>query len=210
MDRDLGALVPGRIIGETVSENELDIAGQQDWLARMKLDFTTWPDGESRREFSASANDLHLQTDTCTFDSPVAILATVQKAESQVIVAGSAKTTAQATCVRCLDQFPVPVDEGFRALVRIVPPSEAMSDTDDDEFFLLSELEPVWDLAEVVRQVILLGVPENPLCREDCAGLCPRCGRNLNREKCVCRQEANDSPFATLAEMLEESKKRRR
>ena len=176
----------------------------------MKLDFTTWPDGETRREFSSSANDLHLQTETCTFDHPVAVLATVQKAESQIVVNGSAKTTALATCVRCLDQFPVPVEEEFRAVVLMVPPAEVDRDTDDDEFYLVSEQEPVWDMADAVRQVILLGVPENPLCREDCAGLCPRCGRNLNREQCVCREDAKASPFATLAELLEQSKKKNR
>ncbi len=176
----------------------------------MKLDFTTWPDGESRREFSAPANDLHLQTETCTFDGPVVVLAMVQKTDSQIVVNGSAKTTAQATCVRCLDQFPVPVDEEFRAVVLMVPSAEVDRDTDDDEFYLISELEPVWDMAEAVRQVVLLGVPENPLCREDCAGLCPGCGRNLNREDCTCSEDTNGSPFATLADLLEQSQKKNR
>ncbi len=173
----------------------------------MKLDFTIWPEGETRREYSATANELHLSSDTCIFPNPVAISVTVQKAEEQAVAVGGARTTVAATCVRCLEEFPIAVDEAFRAVVRVVPPKEAQSDTGDDEFYLIPANEPVWDMSDVVRQLILLAIPDNPVCKDDCKGLCPGCGRNLNLEACVCAGEKPSGPLARLGDLLETKKK---
>lgn len=195
-------------INAAVGENWLDIPAQVDWLAHMKLDFFNWPDGDQTREFAATANELHLASDTCIFPGPVAVWATVQKAEEQVVVAGQARTVARATCVRCLEEFDIPVDEAFRAVVRIVPPAEVAADTGDDDFFLIPATEPVWDLGEVVRQLILLAVPDNPLCREDCQGLCPGCGRNLNLESCVCTDRKSGGALAQLGDLIQQAQQR--
>ncbi|MFA6028864.1 MAG: DUF177 domain-containing protein [Elusimicrobiota bacterium] len=53
------------------------------------------------------------------------------------------------------------------------------------------------DVADDVRQAVLLEVPPRSLCREDCRGLCPQCGQNLNAAPCACRVET-PSPFAAL------------
>lgn len=176
----------------------------------MKLDFTIWPEGETRREYLATANELHLAMDTCIFPNPVAVEVTVQKAEEQAVAAGSARTVATATCVRCLEEFPIAVDEAFRAVVRVVPPAEATPDTGDDEFFLVPATDPVWDMTDVVRQLILLAIPDNPVCKDDCKGLCPRCGRNLNIEACVCTDRQTSGAFARLEDLIRESQARKR
>ena len=53
-------------------------------------------------------------------------------------------------------------------------------------------------LDDLVREQILLGVPSYPLCREDCAGLCPRCGQDLNRGRCECDTAPVDPRLAKL------------
>ena len=62
-----------------------------------------------------------------------------------------------------------------------------------DEHFIL-------DLTEAVRQCALLTSPMKPLCKDDCAGLCPVCGRNL-KEQCDCRAEAIDPRWSKLAKL---------
>lgn len=173
----------------------------------MKLDFTIWPDGETRREFVTTANELHLASDTCIFPNPVAVTVTVQKAEEQAIAAGDATTVVTATCVRCLEEFPIEVDEAFRAVVRVAPPKEVTVDTGDDEYYLISAANPVWDMGDVVRQMILLAIPDNPVCRDDCRGLCAGCGRNLNTEECVCAEPKSTGGLAKLADLIEQKKK---
>ena len=54
---------------------------------------------------------------------------------------------------------------------------------------------------QMVILVDVLMVPLKPLCQEDCRGLCPICGANLNRETCSCQAEKSDSPFAALAKL---------
>lgn len=175
----------------------------------MKLDFALWPDGDTRRDYLVTANELHLASDTCIFPNPVAVSVTVQKAEEQVVASGEAKTVVSATCVRCLEEFPIPVDEAFRAVVRVAPPKEVQADTGDDEFYMVPASEPVWDLADVVRQLILLAVPDNPVCKDDCKGLCPGCGRNLNLEACVCAERKPTGGLAKLGDLIQESQKKK-
>ena len=57
------------------------------------------------------------------------------------------------------------------------------------------------DLEAIIREQIILMVPLKPLCREDCRGLCPNCGANLNLESCDCKTDKSDSPFAQLAKL---------
>ncbi len=58
------------------------------------------------------------------------------------------------------------------------------------------------DLESLLREQIILMMPLKPLCDEDCKGLCPRCGANLNREACTCSsRRIVNSPFAVLAKL---------
>lgn len=175
----------------------------------MKLDFTIWPEGETKREFLVTANELHLASDTCIFPNPVAVSVTVQKTEEQAVAAGDAKTVVTATCVRCLEEFPIAVDEAFSAVVRVAPPKEVPTDTGDDEFFLVPVTEPVWDISDVVRQLVLLAIPDNPVCKDDCRGLCPGCGRNLNTEECVCIDKKSGGGLARLGDLIQESQRKK-
>ena len=54
------------------------------------------------------------------------------------------------------------------------------------------------DLGAFFLEVLALALPVKPLCREDCAGLCPRCGAELNSSACDCVETRSDSPFAAL------------
>jgi uncharacterized protein len=60
------------------------------------------------------------------------------------------------------------------------------------------------DLSEAVRQYEMAALPIQPVCREDCAGLCPTCGKDLNQGPCGCSRETDDSRWGTLAGLAEQ------
>jgi len=141
---------------------------------------------------------------------PVAPLAgTVHLLRTQrgVLVHLQARTQVQIACCRCLEPFTTPVEINFQEEffptidIHTGLPIEA---PEDDKAALIDDSH-VLDLGEMVRQYLLLSLPMHPLCREDCAGLCPHCGHNLNEGPCACPPEPVDSRWATLRELLHEA-----
>ena len=81
---------------------------------------------------------------------------------------------------------------------------EAARDLSRIGMCLGDELEMGWfqgpeiDLRSLLREVVALAIPVQPLCKDECLGLCPRCGADRNRETCDCEAERPASPFAAL------------
>ena len=106
-------------------------------------------------------------------------------------------------CGRCLEPFPARV----RAVVdvRVVPrPArgdtvELASDDLDVDFYQNDEL----DLDALLETETTLALPRNPLCRDDCHGLCPVCGGNRNVTVCGCPKRAADPRLALLKDLTE-------
>jgi uncharacterized protein len=124
-----------------------------------------------------------------------------------VLVMGQLKTAARMACVRCLE--PVDVELAMELSEEFVPtvflpggPPVAKRDEEDPA----TEIDEhhVLDLTEVVRQVILLALPLHPVCREDCAGLCPQCGINRNFGDCDC-EPPRDPRWAALDALRQSS-----
>jgi len=95
---------------------------------------------------------------------------------------GRIEGVAAQQCTRCLDAIEVRVREDVRALF-------AEADTavnDDPDVYILEAGSGVLDLKPAVREHWLLSVPRFALCKEDCRGLCPACGENLNHATCAC------------------------
>ncbi len=121
-----------------------------------------------------------------------------------ILVSGKFDTTARDVCSRCLDEFgyslALDIEEEYFMTrdpvsgTPLTPPPESGVFTVDEHNLL--------DLSEAVRQYTLLAQPMKPICREDCAGLCPQCGRNLNNQTCDCTPIRPDSPWAPLQGLL--------
>jgi len=126
----------------------------------------------------------------------------------KVLVQARATVPLQGQCKRCLK--PVTLDEPFE-LIRTWAPAadvhegghkqrgdemEASFDpeTTDEEAYHGKEI----DLSPVLREQILLSAPASPLCREDCKGLCPTCGKDWNEGACGCETKAVDPRWAAL------------
>jgi len=132
------------------------------------------------------------------------------ESEGDVFLNGRLRGALEGTCGRCLEKAKVPVD--IALTVTYLPrPEEAhghagrrpdeRADDDKDEVDDVDVAHYEGDeinLAPEIRDQILLAYPITPLCREDCAGLCPVCGGNRNVRACNCqtRQATAQQPFA--------------
>lgn len=111
--------------------------------------------------------------------------------EGGVHVRGTVSGAYAAECRRCLE--PVTRSFAFEGAEVFRPTSEVW-----EEGYVVKE--GVLDLEPMVRDVIALGLPTNPVCRADCKGLCSRCGSDLNEGECACPEEP-DPRWSALSEL---------
>lgn len=104
-------------------------------------------------------------------------------------------------CRRCLDPVEVAVDEARELLFS--PPDET-EEGDDDPALVLPEDVGELNLAEAIREEVILTQSTLAVCRPECRGLCPRCGVNLNEEECQCTMEESDPRWDALRALKEE------
>jgi len=123
-----------------------------------------------------------------------------------ILATGNLSTQVELACDRCLRPFAVPMtftlEEEFRPAIDIVT-GASLPVVKNDEGTQI-DAHHILDLSEVVRQGILLAIPMHPLCRPDCAGLCPRCGENLNTGPCACPAPEGDPRWDALRQLLPE------
>jgi uncharacterized protein len=117
-----------------------------------------------------------------------------------VLLAGSACTAGTTVCARCLEDAEFEVEgevEGYF----ILNPDTRDVELSDDEFVIVGT-DGVVDLAVPIVAAVIFELPQVLFCKEDCAGLCPVCGANLNEQQCGCADKPSpDHPFAVLGQL---------
>ena len=107
-----------------------------------------------------------------------------------IVVNGTLRTQWRGTCRRCAADAAGPLECDVHELYQQVI-------TDPDAF----ELGDLLDLEPMVREILLLDAPAVPLCRTECAGLCPVCGTDRNSGPCSCDNEVSDPRWAALDQL---------
>lgn len=135
--------------------------------------------------------------------SPVELAFDIFKDKEQFRLVGGVKTTLELPCSRCLEAFALPVDASFD--LRYRPHTENTGEDEreveeDDLTTAFYENDEI-DLGQLMREQFYLTLPMKPLCREDCKGLCPVCGTNLNAGACNCNSAWDDPRLAALREL---------
>lgn len=110
-------------------------------------------------------------------------------------------TTLQLACIRCLKPVNAPVqvniEETFVPSNRLPKATESDKKIDIDPATVIDETHTL-DLTEVLRQELYLNQPLQILCQDNCLGLCPQCGHNLNKGKCSCGNTHIDARWSAL------------
>lgn len=148
--------------------------------------------------FSASVDlsDLRYGV-TNPVSQPVLAQGQVRNAAGVLLMEGRLTTTIHGVCDRCAGEFHREIDFPLDVILVTELSNE---DSEDERVFPLEGTNA--DLDDIVRTVFVLNLDSKLLCREDCKGLCQRCGKNLNAGPCGCQKEL-DPRFAALRQLLE-------
>ncbi|MGI8495516.1 MAG: YceD family protein [Pyrinomonadaceae bacterium] len=150
-----------------------------------------------------SPADIDLEEETARLEKPVKIAGTLNKKIAQVDVSGKITAEIEIDCTRCLTQAQTALDFPFNVVY-----VTGENYTQDEEAELRAEDLDVAvfegdkiDLSELAREQILLNLPTRFLCRENCPGLCPKCGANRNAVNCGCEEKELDPRWQGLREL---------
>jgi len=172
--------------------------GNSERVSEFRINISNLPEGVHERSLEAAADHLGLDA---RFSEQVRAAAKVEKTSRQLYLHVEFTTRGTFTCDRCLDEFHKEVSGSYGVVY--VTDTQADDGIEIDEIQVISPEANYIDLAEDVRQFVLLALPQKMLCREECAGLCPGCGVNRNRSKCSCPNEGIDPRWEGLRNLLE-------
>jgi len=153
-------------------------------------------------EHSFAPGTIDYRTQDFRQVTPLTVQAVAKLEGDAIHIAGRFATRLELVCARCLEPVEREVcsqfDLRYRPVASVAREEELSLAEEDTEigFYTGDGLL----LADVLAEQVHLALPMRTLCREDCRGLCPDCGANLNRESCRCHREAIDPRLAPLAD----------
>jgi uncharacterized protein len=120
------------------------------------------------------------------------------QAKQSILVQGSLVASIEDICNRCLKpvnlSIELKIEEQYFPSIDIVSGLPLPEDPDN---YTIDE-NNIMDLGEALAQYILMAMPMKILCTQDCAGICPSCGKNLNDSKCKCAAHIKDQRWSKL------------
>jgi uncharacterized metal-binding protein YceD (DUF177 family) len=131
-------------------------------------------------------------------ERPLAARLRLESVVEGILVTGGVEAVADLECARCLKGLTESVEVDVCELYT-APGHEA-----EDDAYRVTGMDI--DLEPMLRDAVTLALPLNPVCRADCAGLCARCGKDLNEGACDCTEDTSDprwAPLAALRDKLE-------
>ncbi len=126
---------------------------------------------------------------------PVAVEGEIRNTADLLELELTARTTLDAVCDRCGKEFSLGKEISYGCML-----AEELQNEESDEIVLLEDGKT--DAGDLARTAFILGMDSKILCSEDCKGLCPRCGADLNLGPCSCKREP-DPRLAALASLLD-------
>ncbi len=144
---------------------------------------------------------------------PIRGAARLTRTTSGILVSARLTLETDLACARCLTRFRRPLEIAFdEEFVPEHDPATGLPPAVDDPDTFRIDARQHLDLSEAIRQYEQAALPISPLCREECAGLCPRCGADRNESPCGCSGDDEDprwGPLAAIASAWRQKEKRR-
>ena len=134
----------------------------------MKININQIPTGGLTLEEDESASALDLETETIKFPQALRIKARLFKITNIVSADVILSKALRTICSRCLNEIEIDFQKSLKLNYQV------------------SKSEQVVDLNPEIREEIIVDYPLKPLCSQNCKGLCPKCGKNLNEGDCYC------------------------
>jgi uncharacterized protein len=169
----------------------------------VKINISNLSQGTHEYKLSKSAAELELHEH---FNGDVTSQVTLEKSARQILLRVGLRSSASFQCDRCLEDFTKEISPSFQ-IVYVWDGEERSAEREEDIRILRADTNII-DISDAVRDTLLVAIPLKLLCKEDCAGLCPKCGKNLNHAaggSCDCAPDEIDSRWNKLAGFVEVS-----
>jgi uncharacterized protein len=153
----------------------------------MKIQLAGLSEGIHEYHFDAAAAELGLGQE---YSDAVSVDASLDRTGNEILLTARIKAASNVVCDRCVAPFTQTLSPSYQMYYVWNEPDATRFDS--SEVQVIPPGLSVIDLTEDVRQTILLAVPFKLLCKNDCKGLCPRCGKNLNEGPCTCEDVTID------------------
>ncbi len=163
----------------------------RDVLTLGVADLPSRPGRRREEHLEAEVGDLAVLGSQVAQGKALRIDLLLEALNEAVVVKGTAAATWVGECRRCLRPLEETLHAPILEIFEIAP-------TEGETHPLAGDLI---DVGPVVREAVLLELPLAPLCRPDCAGLCPQCGTDRNEGQCDCAEEAPDPRWADLDQL---------
>ena len=150
--------------------------------------------------FSETAEDLDITLASAKFPFPVEVDFIGTLSGDEIICQTDIRAEAELECGRCLEIFSMPIHSRLQFVVQMLdgpPPAN-----DDDDFEIIPKSQTELEIGQRVREGVILAIPIKPLCADDCRGLCPMCGTNLNESDCDCVPDKTDERWDVLKKLF--------
>ncbi len=164
----------------------------------MKIQIQHLKDGTYEITDIIKAGTLHFYEEDY-YHSDIEVIVTLNKFRQNITVHATVKTIGDYTCDRCLSPYQYHFEDSFDMVYYM---GEKELETDEDDVEILPPDAAEIDLSERIVESLILGTPVKKLCKEDCKGICPHCGVDLNKGKCKCPDTPIDPRWDKLRKLL--------
>lgn len=151
--------------------------------------------GSKTFAYELTPDELDITDTDLKVTATIQLEGVVENAGDVILLKADVKTEIERTCGRCLKVFTEPL--AAQVVEKFYP--AGAENIENDAFIYESDL---LDITEPVRESLLLAVPLQSLCREDCRGLCPVCGADRNEGDCGCDATTVDPRLAALKQFI--------
>ncbi len=190
------------------------VSASRGTVVALRISLQDIPPEGMRLACEVGSEDLQLAEHGPGLKDVLALTATVQVEASGFLVEGELNGLLVHECVRCLEACEASADVSFQARYQDPekrgatgkggrPVEEKSGPVEVDDYPMVAQHI---DLQDVLREQIILSVPMQPLCSDDCRGLCQACGQNLNVKACGCEERKTESPFSVLQDVRQSSR----
>ncbi len=166
----------------------------------MIIDLISFDKPQKTFDLTIEPDEINLEEEAVKLLRPARAAGEIKKSIGQADVSGRIAADVAVECTRCLREVERHLEFDFAAAFvapeNFTEAKEAELNADDLDVSIIEDNKI--DLRELAREQILLNLPEQVFCSEECRGLCPRCGADLNETDCRCREEEIDPRWAGL------------
>jgi uncharacterized protein len=163
------------------------------------------PEGVSRQEFITEAGDFSLDYMGLEPSGTLIADSEITKSNDQIIFRGNISAPVKLICSRCAEEFEKLIKSELVFVLAFVSSQqeEELEDEDSEDFYFIPEGTVDYDFSRQIRDLLILAVEIKPLCSDNCRGICPKCGKNLNFEECDCNKEEIDERWLPLKDLTD-------